>query len=106
MYDGRMCQHCNSMRANRPRGLCWTCYYAPGRRDLYPSTSKYGRRGVCEEDFHGGLQSPPLPTDAVPGTEDKIRVLEQRAAMLCSLWHEDDATLRAMAFDAVREDTR
>ena len=41
-----LCRHCNRRPSNRPRGLCWTCYYTPGLRDQYPSTSKFGRRGV------------------------------------------------------------
>lgn len=35
------CRHCDTNAVNRPRGLCWTCYYTPGVLDLYPSTSKY-----------------------------------------------------------------
>ena len=37
-----LCRHCNRVPSNRPRGLCWSCYYKPGVRDLYPSTSKFG----------------------------------------------------------------
>lgn len=36
-----MCRHCGQRKANRPRGLCWRCYYAPGVKALYPSTSKH-----------------------------------------------------------------
>lgn len=39
-----LCRHCQTKKANRPRGLCWPCYYTPGVKELYPSTSKYGRR--------------------------------------------------------------
>ena len=83
------CRHCGQARVNRPRGLCWSCYYKPGVRDLYPSTSKFARRGVC--DFNGRCVLPPAPTDALPGTEDKVRVLEERARMRQSLWHPEDA---------------
>lgn len=38
------CRHCTARPVHRPRGLCWTCYYAPGVRDLYPVTSKYAKR--------------------------------------------------------------
>ena len=41
-----VCRHCSKSKVNRPRGLCWSCYYTPGVRDLYPSTSKFARRGV------------------------------------------------------------
>ena len=46
-----LCRHCKRVQSNRPRGLCWSCYYTPGVREKYPSTSKFARRGVC--DFNG-----------------------------------------------------
>ena len=52
------CRHCHEGPVNRPRGLCWSCYYRPGVRDLYPSTSKFARRG--EGNFNGLA---PLPDD-------------------------------------------
>jgi hypothetical protein len=41
---GPLCRHCGRRRPNRPLGLCWGCYYTPGMRALYPSTSKYAPR--------------------------------------------------------------
>ena len=41
-----ICKHCEKSKVNRPRGLCWSCYYTPGVKEQYPSTSKYARRGV------------------------------------------------------------
>jgi hypothetical protein len=84
-----VCRHCGQGRATRPRGLCWTCYYTPGLRDRYPSTSKYGQRGLA--DFNGRTAMPAAPTRALPGTPEKIAVLQQRALMRQSLWHPDDA---------------
>src|SRR5713101_5531462 len=40
------CRHCQRVESNRPRGLCWSCYYRPGVRELFPSTSKFARRGL------------------------------------------------------------
>lgn len=37
----KLCRHCQKVKPNRPRGLCWTCYYTPGVLERYPSTSKY-----------------------------------------------------------------
>ena len=37
-----ICRHCNKNKVNRPRGLCWDCYYMPGVRDLYPMPIKPG----------------------------------------------------------------
>ncbi|MBI1913401.1 MAG: hypothetical protein HYS12_01380 [Planctomycetes bacterium] len=85
-----LCRHCQKVKSNRPRGLCWSCYYTPGVRDLYPSTSKFARRGV--KDFNGRARMPE-PTSALPGTPEKVAILEQRARLGLSLWHPLDARL-------------
>ena len=84
-----LCRHCQRSKVNRPRGLCWSCYYRPGVRDQYPSTSKFARRGVG--NFAGAAPVPPRPTAAMPGSAEKLAVLEERARMKLSLWHPDDA---------------
>jgi hypothetical protein len=84
-----LCRNCNRVSANRPRGLCWSCYYRPGVRDHFPSTSKFARHGV--EDFNGAATSPPLPTLALPGTPAKVAILEERARLRQCLWHPQDA---------------
>lgn len=85
------CRHCKTGTINRPRGLCWSCYYTPGVKDRYPSTSKYARRGVGNL---GGSKRPlpPLPTLEPPGTEGKLQVLEDRARDGFQLWHPFDAS--------------
>lgn len=85
-----LCRHCHRSSVNRPRGLCWSCYYTPGVRELYPSTSKFARRGVG--NFCGNAQ-PCEPTHALPGSEEKVAVLEERARMRQQLWHPLDGTL-------------
>lgn len=82
------CRHCGRGKVNRPRGLCWTCYYTPGIRELHPSTSKFASRGVADFCGPGKL---PEPTTALPGTPEKIRVLRERAAAGQRLWHPLDA---------------
>ncbi len=84
-----ICRHCNRSSATRPRGLCWTCYYAPGVRDRFPSTSKFARRGVS--DYVGAVSSPAAPTRALPGTPEKVAILEERARQHQALWHPQDA---------------
>jgi hypothetical protein len=86
-----MCRHCNRAHSNRPRGLCWSCYYTAGVRDQYPSTSKFARRGVT--DFNGRIHLPSGPTSAMPGTREKVAILEQRAARGEALWHPADAPM-------------
>jgi hypothetical protein len=85
-----LCRHCQRVKSNRPRGLCWSCYYTPGVREKFPSTSKFARRGVS--DFNGRARLPE-PTAALPGTEAKVCVLEERARLGQALWHPMDAKL-------------
>lgn len=84
------CRHCQRARANRPRGLCWACYHTPGMRERYPITSKCARRGEIE-DFTGTAPLPAGPTEALPGTPEKLAVLEERARGRQTLWHPGDA---------------
>ena len=86
-----LCRHCQKVKSNRPRGLCWSCYYTPGVREQYPSTSKFGRRGIG--NFNGQAARPPFPTSAAPGSPEKIAILAQRAQLRQELWHPDDASL-------------
>jgi hypothetical protein len=85
-----ICRHCQKSKVNRPRGLCWSCYYRPGVREMYPSTSKYARRGVG--NFCGVAPRPTFATRAVPGSQEKIDVLAERAKNKQSLWHPEDLT--------------
>jgi len=82
-----LCRHCQKNKVNRPRGLCWTCYYTPCVRELYPSESKFGRRGVLDRKTPRPM---PEPTEAQPGTPQKVAVLEQRAKLGQNLWHPLD----------------
>jgi hypothetical protein len=69
--------------------LCWSCYYRPGIRDKYPSTSKFARRGL---GFHvNNAPIPARPTSALPGTPEKVAILEERVRLKQALWHPDDA---------------
>ena len=83
-----ICKHCRKSKVNRPRGLCWGCYYTPGVKDMHPSTSKYARRG--EGNFAGPAQECE-PTTAPPGTPEKLEVLALRAKLKQALWHPLDA---------------
>ena len=83
-----LCGHCKTRFVNRPRGLCWACYYTPGVKDRFVPTSKYARRGVG--NFNGTAPLPAEPTDAEPGSAEKVAVLERRAALGVSLWHPAD----------------
>ncbi len=82
-----ICRHCNRGPANRPRGLCWRCFYTPGVRDLYPLTGSFGNLGL-------GFAEPTrllAPTTARPGTAEKVEVFADRVAGGFALWHPGDA---------------
>lgn len=84
------CKHCRRWRIiNRPRGLCWDCYYTPGVKDQHPPVSKCGRKGVGG-GVYGGYALPAEPTTAEPGSPEKIEVMGERAAARTQLHHPDD----------------
>lgn len=85
----RLCRHCGRKSVNRPRGLCWNCYYTPAVAVLYPSTSKYARRGLGGGNVTPG--PPAAPTAAAPGSAEKVAVMEARARAGRDLWHDADA---------------
>lgn len=87
-YPSRICRHCFQRNINRPRGLCWRCFYTPGVIDLYPSTSKYARRGI--RNFYGSAPFPE-PTATLPGTPERVAVYESRAQRGEQLFHPQDA---------------
>jgi hypothetical protein len=84
-----LCRHCGRKEAARPRGLCWTCYQTLEIREQYTPISKFGRRGVLDFCGMGGL--PEVPTRAMPGSPEKVAVLERRASQHQMLWHPHDA---------------
>ena len=86
---GQTCKHCGKAKVNRPRGLCWVCYYTPGVRYRYQSGSKYARRGVG--NITGNRPVPAEPTAAPPGTDEKLAIFAERAKLKFALWHPMDA---------------
>ncbi|MSR54209.1 MAG: hypothetical protein EXS09_13090 [Gemmataceae bacterium] len=84
------CRNCQKSKVNRPRGLCWSCYYKPGIRQQFPSTSKFARRGLG--NFCGQAVAPTCCTRAVPGSTEKIAILAERARNQQALWHPADAS--------------
>lgn len=89
-----MCLHCLQRAASRPRGLCAACYYDIGIRRCYPI------RLINHKPFAGrpcGAAVTPEPTNAAPGSEEKIRVLQERATRGQDLWHPLDNLVRTEA---------
>ena len=83
-----ICRHCLRNSVNRPRGLCWHCYYTPGVKAMYPNTSIYARRSM-PMDFLGD-PAPTAPTRARPGTPEKLEAMGRRAGAGEELFHEMD----------------
>ncbi len=83
-----LCRHCVKRPVNRSRGLCWTCYYTPAIRDLYPSTHPCAARGYGDVYHNAPLAD--APTSARPGTEAKILVMIARAERRECLFHPGD----------------
>lgn len=83
-----LCIHCHILKANRSRGLCPKCYYDLDIRHSYPYLTDSCNRGVGADNPIGELSA--YPTEALPGTEEKVVVMEARAKLGQSLWHPLD----------------
>lgn len=100
MKQRAMCLHCRRRLAVRPRKLCFPCHGTPGVRERYPvAASHHAKRGVGNHN-HGRL--PAEPTSAVPGSEEKIRILCERARRGESLFHPLDVHLDDLPSDVNR----
>ncbi len=84
-----VCRNCLKRNPTRPRGLCYRCWQDARIRAAHPITSRYAR-GRLGGDFNGGNQLPPCPTQAIPGSERKIQILEARCAAKVALHHPLD----------------
>jgi hypothetical protein len=85
------CKHCKGMYGSlRGRGLCYRCHGDSVIRNQYRMVGdfKFVRRGVCESNCVPTEQ--PEPTRTLPGTPEKVAVLEYRAANNQVLWHPLD----------------
>ncbi len=80
------CLHCR-----RPgqycRGLCLTCFQSDTIRDLFPKL-RSNRRGVGVGNDDMPVDD--APTEAWPGSEEKIKVMEDRAARGRAIFHPGD----------------
>ena len=84
-----ICRHCGEAGYYYARGLCWTCYYSPGVLAMYPLPDGVRHRlGVIDYNGHSREGQ---PTGHLPGSADKIAVLEERARNGQALFHRWDA---------------
>ena len=83
MTDKIACLHCCRRVQHHRRRLCSRCY----------AQGAIGNRYVparVATDFYGNPPAPAEPTDAQPGSPDKIEVLAARAQAREKLWHPLD----------------
>lgn len=91
-----LCLHCHEAEAIR-RGLCQHCYRRkPGVRQQYPRLGPYGRRA---DDDRNCYQPALEPTDALPGSAEKQRVIAGRLADYREVDHPQDTTDEAGIVD-------
>jgi hypothetical protein len=83
------CVHCGRVGGMRkPRGLCWKCYDSPEIRAKYPPTAPQSNPNRVVSP------TPPLadnPTDAPPGSTEKVIVMEERVRNGRHIHHPGDA---------------
>ncbi len=77
-YREKRCTHCG----RQSRLECQRCPYCRRGRPIYPRK---------EPVAHKTPHRLPAPTEALPGTAEKFRVIEERAARGENLWNEKDS---------------
>lgn len=86
------CLHCGKKPGTHARGLCSVCHRTPGVRELYPVDSTKDTDGGDPTWEHTAFPPPPEPTDAEPGSEEKLQVMEWREAHGFQVFHPLDYT--------------
>jgi hypothetical protein len=98
------CRHCKKRAAaQRKRNLCWYCHAKVHIRWLYGFSTNKGSGGAPGTGGGGGYgvagginpqgRLPAEPTDAPPGTPEKVEVMRERVTRLESPFHPDDALM-------------
>lgn len=87
--DG-LCRACHKRPGTKSRGLCRRCYNNYKIRRRYRVMRPFATRGYGLDDDAKPL--PSMPTDALPGTAEKVTVMRARARAGVGLWHPGDAT--------------
>lgn len=85
------CRNCGRDARIRSRGLCRTCYEAPGVRDRFQGVTIFSVRGHGLQNV--GHRMPQEPVAALPGSAEKMVELERRAAAGYCLFHPCDGRI-------------
>lgn len=78
------CVHCQQKHANRPRGLCWTCYYSDGVRDEHEKAFEAFVDEVVPS-------APTLPIIFPRLSDEWYEAMYGRVVRRETLWHPGDA---------------
>jgi len=85
-----VCLHCKARPGDKCRGLCFKCWNDDGIRASHPPDAKYAAKLPAVK--RPGVRMP-APTDARPGSAEKIAVLMGRVARGERLFHPRDAKM-------------
>ena len=99
MDDPDYCKHCKMLSVRTHSGLCSRCYYNPRIRNLYPIGEFQNRKDgrLVPNRFQVFTDVPGLPdepTNAQPGSEEKLLILEKRISQGKQLFHPQDKSAR------------
>ena len=84
------CVHCQGRKASCPRRLCRSCYDRPDVREQHKKLWRTHKKFMSGVGL-AATDDEPEPTDAMPGSEDKVRELVRRAGEGKRLWSKEDA---------------
>lgn len=86
---GEPCRHCQKAPIHKPRNLCYNCYMDLSIRNLYPvSVKAYEIR-----DTYAPRPLDTNPTQTIPGSEEKILLMMDRAKRGVQLFHPDEPSI-------------
>ena len=87
-----ICLHCGAGRKSSRAGLCLPCFRVKEIRERYQAQHVWDLRPPTQL---------PSPTDTYPGSEARIRVLEDRLDKGLILFHPGDLTLATADDEAI-----
>ncbi len=86
----RCCVLCGWRAISRAKHLCWVCSTSPAGKKVPARVHSCTNRKGARADFNGTPPPAPEATEAVPGSEEKIVVLQARVAAGVQPYHPRD----------------
>ena len=90
MGEHKPCRGCGQRPGSHKRGFCWGCYHDAAVMALFPADQSKNSGGGDATWEYTELPPPPTPTNAVPGSEKKLAVMEWRDAHGYQVHHPGD----------------